>query len=442
MTTEILYNKTKNFINEIDWFNTDYFRLDSLFFGESENILELSSGTNLLNVPKIYKIAFKRNYYNSNLVNIYSNPLGINDVRISLKLYESIMLGEDIFQRIDLAITSGASDALRLAFKYMKKLRKKKVLVLGLQYPIVFQNILNNDLTFKCIVGKPDNGFLPSIDLIEKHIKCVDCVFMTQPNNPSGTIYSNQELKKILKIIKQNNIFLIYEKIGFDLMSSIYDNTDYDYSEVVKVLHQNNYLIIDSFSKRRPVSGIRIGYIIGSKEFINNFVVEERFGDCPNTTITNALILDSLLCSIIVSKKKDYEIEHNSFYSSIIDTYSNDVKRYYKSYYNEIKKMYKIIDYNKKLVLKKLSKYTIMSTKLDAGSNFLICLYKPLSLHSDYEYVKNLFIENNIAAYPLSCFYYGKLNLNYDDRIWLRVSIAIPTFNLLKILNEICDFYE
>jgi aspartate aminotransferase len=112
-----------------------------------------------------------------------------------------------------------------------------------------------------------DNFSLPNIEEFENLITDkTKAILICNPNNPTGYVYSKEELKILIKIVKKHNLFLIVDEVYREFT---YDGTSHtsvmEFDEI-----SENAIVIDSVSKRYSMCGARIGCIISkNKEFLN-----------------------------------------------------------------------------------------------------------------------------------------------------------------------------
>jgi aspartate aminotransferase len=118
----------------------------------------------------------------------------------------------------------------------------------------------------------PKNGYhLPDDKKIEQKIsKKTKVILFTNPNNPTGTVFSKKEISRLLKIAKKHDIFLVcdqaYHGISFDGIKTL------SAYELAAKLERNQVVIVDSLSKRLNVCGARIGAIISTNSEVMSAV--------------------------------------------------------------------------------------------------------------------------------------------------------------------------
>ena len=105
-----------------------------------------------------------------------------------------------------------------------------------------------------------ESGFaLPPIADFEKAItERTKAIMICNPNNPTGYLYSQEELLILRDIVKKYDLYLIADEV--------YREFCYDGMKHYSAMHlegiENNVILIDSVSKRYSACGIRIGFMI------------------------------------------------------------------------------------------------------------------------------------------------------------------------------------
>ncbi|MDO9276036.1 MAG: pyridoxal phosphate-dependent aminotransferase, partial [Lutibacter sp.] len=112
-----------------------------------------------------------------------------------------------------------------------------------------------------------DNFALPPIEEFEKLISSkTKAILICNPNNPTGYLYSKEEIQKLADIVKKHDLFLIADEVYREF---IYDNEEYQ-SVLSGFGLDDHAIIIDSVSKRYSMCGARIGCLVSkNKEVIS-----------------------------------------------------------------------------------------------------------------------------------------------------------------------------
>ncbi len=117
------------------------------------------------------------------------------------------------------------------------------------------------------IQTNPNNQFQLSALEIEKRITDkTKAVLLNTPNNPTGSVYSKEELQKIGNLLVDNDIYCISDEIYEKL---VYDNSRHysiaSFGEKIK----DKVILINGVSKSYAMTGWRIGYAAGPKDVIS-----------------------------------------------------------------------------------------------------------------------------------------------------------------------------
>lgn len=112
-----------------------------------------------------------------------------------------------------------------------------------------------------------DNFALPAISEFEKLITPkTKAILICNPGNPTGYLYSKEEIKKLAEIVKKHDLFLIADEVYREF---VYDNVQHQ-SVLSGFGLENHAIIIDSVSKRYSMCGARIGCLVSkNKDVIN-----------------------------------------------------------------------------------------------------------------------------------------------------------------------------
>ena len=104
-----------------------------------------------------------------------------------------------------------------------------------------------------------ENGYhLPDAATIEKYINSrTRAIMLSNPGNPTGVIYTREEMDMLAKIVLKYDIALIADEAYREF---VYDGEYTSFAMLPELA--NNLLIIDSVSKRYSACGARIGCII------------------------------------------------------------------------------------------------------------------------------------------------------------------------------------
>lgn len=187
----------------------------------------------------------------------YGQSDGEKELREALPRYYRAF-GIDISSD-DIMITTGASEAIQFAFMTLCD-TGDEVIVPEPYYTNVGSFARSAGVVLKAVTSVLKEGFaLPSIAQFEQKVTGrTKAIMLCSPNNPTGHIYSDRELREILDLAQRYDIFLIVDEV--------YREFCYDGKPFTSILSYPAYadrvIVIDSFSKRYSMCGSRIGSLI------------------------------------------------------------------------------------------------------------------------------------------------------------------------------------
>ncbi len=158
-------------------------------------------------------------------------------------------------------ITTGSSGAFLLTFLSCFD-PGSKVAIFNPVYP-AYRNILKS-LNIEVVEIYPKKNEIDRIDISSISNFNVDGLIISNPNNPNGQTFSDDELDYIYKYCERNSVKLISDEIyhGIEFGSSVNSMLNYG----------KNAIVINSFSKFFCMPGWRLGWVIIPETLTNNFL--------------------------------------------------------------------------------------------------------------------------------------------------------------------------
>ena len=192
----------------------------------------------------------------------YSHSAGFESYRTKLsQYYKNHGLPIDVQ---DIIITTGGSEALLFAMGSTMDVDDEIII------PEPFYANYNGFSTASGVKVVPvistiETGFaLPPIADFEKLITPkTKAILICNPGNPTGYLYSNDEIQQLAALVKKHDLFLIADEVYREF---IYDETEKHYSVMNVPGIEENAIMIDSVSKRYSMCGARIGCIVSKNK--------------------------------------------------------------------------------------------------------------------------------------------------------------------------------
>ena len=229
---------------------------------------------------------------------LYTPDQGLLELREELSLYLRQHTGIDVNPQNELVITAGANNAFAGTILTLVKPNENVIM----PSPYYFNSAMAIKLAGANVVEVPTGpGFQPDPADIEKAInEKTRAIFIVSPNNPTGAVYDKKTVDKIVDLCIQHDIVLIsdetYSRMVFDGAAH--------YSPRLRRDAANHAIALGSFSKDFGMSGWRVGFIVGPKEFTDEFLkVQDTVSICAPTA-GQLLALDVLKNSLDVIEQE------------------------------------------------------------------------------------------------------------------------------------------
>ncbi len=186
----------------------------------------------------------------------YSHSAGMQSLREKLvKYYKTVNIDLSFDEII---VGAGASEALLFAFQSIMD-PDDEVIIPEPFYANYNGFATNAGIRVRPIFSSIETGFaLPPIEEFEKNITGkTKAILVCNPNNPTGYLYSKEEMELLRDIVKKHNLWLIADEVYREFT---YDGETH-YSAMYLEGIEQNVILIDSVSKRYSACGARLGWL-------------------------------------------------------------------------------------------------------------------------------------------------------------------------------------
>ncbi len=218
------------------------------------NVIHLNIGQPDIKTPQVALDAVKNNTLD---IVAYSRTEGSEAYRKKIAGYyaknDIDVIAEDII------VTTGGSEALAFAMGSIADTDDEIII------PEPFYANYNGFATAAGVKVVPvvssiaNNFALPPIEAFEKLISPrTRAILICNPGNPTGYLYSREEIQKLARIVKKHDLFLVADEV--------YREFTYDGKKHYSILQEpgleQHAMIVDSVSKRYSMCGARIGFLV------------------------------------------------------------------------------------------------------------------------------------------------------------------------------------
>ncbi|MEC8248863.1 MAG: pyridoxal phosphate-dependent aminotransferase [Bacteroidota bacterium] len=267
---------------------------------EGVHVYHLNIGQPDIQTPKIALDAVKNNTLE---VLAYSRSEGSEAYRI--KLAEYYKKYEIEVRENDIIITTGGSEALLFTIGSIMD-PEDEVIIPEPFYANYNGFAAAQGVRVVPVVSELDSNFaLPSIEAFEFLItKKTKAILICNPGNPTGYLYSQEEIYQLTKLVKKYDLFLIADEVYREFT---YDGEKHHSIMSIKGLEQHA-IMIDSVSKRYSMCGARIGCLVTKNKEVYNTAL--KFAQARLSPPTYAQIASEAALST-----------PNSYFKNVIDEY-------------------------------------------------------------------------------------------------------------------------
>lgn len=217
-------------------------------------VIHLNIGQPDIETPQVVRDAIKNFDYK---VLSYLNSEGSEKYRLKLVDYYA-SVGANITAS-EIIETTGGSEAL--LFGFMSVMDPDDEIIIPEPFYANYNGFATaGNIKVVPITSTISNGFaLPSIDEFEKKITSkTKAILICNPNNPTGYLYSKEELDLLKKIVLKHDLFLFADEV--------YREFVYDGKTHTSILSMpelaDHAIVVDSISKRYSACGARLGALI------------------------------------------------------------------------------------------------------------------------------------------------------------------------------------
>ena len=139
-----------------------------------------------------------------------------------------------------------------------------------------------------------ENGFEVDVERLNEIVdRDVSMIFLNYPNNPTGVVMGEKDLKAIVEIAEDVNAIVLSDEI--------YDSIFYDKRPATLAGYENT-IVVNGFSKSLAMTGWRMGYVVANDELMDSMLkVHQVNGVCAPAFAQKAV-------ADIIAEGKDKEI--------------------------------------------------------------------------------------------------------------------------------------
>lgn len=324
--------------------------------------------------------------------NQYAPMAGYMPLRESIAEKIFSLYNNQVSAADEITITPGGSYAIYTAFSTILQ-PGDEVIVLEPAYDCYIPNIVaNGGIPVRVPLKFPD--YTVDWDLVKSSItKKTKAIIINTPHNPTGTIFSDDDMLTLQNILSNTNIFLISDEVYEHL---VFDGNQHNSALKYPELYNRSFVCF-SFGKVYNCTGWKLGYCVAPKAYTAEFRRLHQFDAFCCFTPTQVALAEHL-------KKKENYLSLSSFMQGKRDFFLDKMKS---------------------------SRFKMHHS---SGSYFVCGTYENISEMSSMDMAVHLTKTLGVATIPVSAFYQN----GEDDKV-LRFCFAKKEETLGKAAERLCQ---
>lgn len=233
--------------------------------------------------------------------NTYTPALGEKKIREQLAAYISAELGVD-YSWGEVGMTAGAKQALYNTA--MVLINPGDEVIIPIPYWVTFPTQIELAGGKPVLVDTKPGNYKLTADLISAAITpSTKAILINTPNNPTGAVYDQAELRKIGELAIQHNLWIIFDECYSRLIRN--GGQHHNIVSLVPALKERT-VIINSFSKSMALTGWRLGYASAPVDVI------KAMENLQGHTTSNPNVVAQVAVSKVLNQAADFIATANS----------------------------------------------------------------------------------------------------------------------------------
>lgn len=363
------------------------------------DVISFGAGEPDYNTPENIKVAAK-NAIDNNLTR-YTPTSGI--VSLKEKICEKLKNENGLnYGTNQVIVCTGAKQALADSFSAI--LNPGDEVIVASPYWVSYPELIKlNDGVPVFVETDEKNNFKMEISKIKEKITSkTKAIIINSPNNPTGCVYTKEDLVEIANLSKENDLIIISDEIYEKL---IYDNEEHVSIASLSEDAFNRTIVINGFSKSHAMTGWRIGYAA-----------------CGNTNIVKLMVnIQSHVTSNATSITQHAAVEAFNTDNSIIEEMRSEFEK------------------RRNFMVSKINSIEGISAAMPKGAFYVMVnisklfnkTFEDIKINNSVEFSKVLLEKKNVAVIPGEAF---------GDDNYIRLSYATSLSNIENGLNRVEEF--
>ncbi len=256
---------------------------------KGENIIGLTLGQPDFVTPKNIRSKAIESIENGQ-ASFYTDSSGILPLRKALKTYVKTYYNLD-YDPEDFLVSAGAKFSLNTAFQVL--VDNEDEVLIPVPYWVSYAEQVKL-AAGKPVLVMPSNKKTLKVTPadLEKYVTAkTKVLLLNSPSNPSGMIYTKEELEQLAAFVIKHNLFVIADDIYSRL---IYDGVTYHSIVTVDEKMKERTVVVTGVSKTYAMTGWRIGFSFGPKEIMKKMAMIQSQVTSNPTAVSQFAALEAI----------------------------------------------------------------------------------------------------------------------------------------------------
>jgi len=243
---------------------------------------------------------------NLNILPNYGDVGGLQEMKLLISNYYNYFYNINCISD-NINISNGGRLCISKLFLLLKN---KKFACISPDYTAYYE--LFNTLNIQYLDIGIDGNIIINMSNIINFLKKenIEVLIFSNPKNPTGHFYNDNELKELVKFLNKNNIIVIIDEMYSFFVYDDKNNKPLSICNSIKNIDKNNIIIINGLTKGWKLPGMRLCWMLTNKNIIKNINSLTSFIDGGPSILTQTICIKNNYLNIKYIENLYQEIQN------------------------------------------------------------------------------------------------------------------------------------